>query len=222
VHAHVQRVIAAIAPHDSVERFEGLGANVIRDDARFVWPRELVVPCEASEQRISARRVIIATGSSPALPKIDGLAGVPHFTNETLFDNPTLPDHLLILGGGPIGIEMAQAHRRLGSKVTVIERSRCLPKDDEEHATLLLQRLAAEGVTVRQKTGVTAVRHGPHGSNGSVTVEKGGIVVDAKLRTNVHGVYAIGDVVAKAPHFTHITACHAGIAVQNALLLPYA
>jgi len=128
---------------------------------------------------------------------------------------------------------MAQAHRRLGSKVTVIERSRCLSKDDEEHATLLLQRLAAEGVTLRQKTGVTAVMHGPHGPNGivlsldeggqmseiegshllvatgrsprvdalgldqaGVTVDKGGIVVDAKLRTNVHGVYAIGDVVA--------------------------
>jgi len=259
VHAHVQGVIAAIAPHDSVERFEGLGATVIRGDARFLGPRELVVSGEAGEQRISARRVIIATGSSPTLPKIDGLAKVPHFTNETLFDNPTLPEHLLILGGGPIGIEMAQAHRRLGSKVTVIERSRCLSKDDEEHATLLMRRLAAEGVVVRQKTGVTAVRQGPHGSNGivlsldeggqmseiegshllvatgrsprvdalgldqaGVTVDKGGIVVDAQLRTNVHGVYAIGDVVAKAPHFTHIAAYHAGIAVQNALLLPYA
>ncbi len=264
VHAHVQGVIAAIAPHDSVERFEGLGATVMRGDARFVGPRELLVSGGAGEQRaseqlISARRVIIATGSSPTLPKIDGLASVPHFTNETLFDNATLPEHLLILGGGPIGIEMAQAHRRLGSKVTVIERSRCLSKDDEEHAKLLLQRLTAEGVTVRQKTAVTAVRQGPHGSNGivlsldeggqmseiegshllvatgrspridalgldqaGVAVDKGGIVVDAKLRTNVHGVYAIGDVVAKAPHFTHIAAYHAGIAVQNALLLPYA
>jgi len=264
VHAHVQRVIAAIAPHDSVERFEGLGATVMRGDARFVGPRELLVSGGAGEQRaseqlISARRVIIATGSSPTLPKIDGLASVPHLTNETLFDNATLPEHLLILGGGPIGIEMAQAHRRLGSKVTVIERSRCLSKDDEEHATLLLQRLTAEGVTVRQKTAVTAVRQGPHGSNGivlsldeggqkseiegshllvatgrspridalgldqaGVSVDKSGIVVDAKLRTNVHGVYAIGDVVAQAPHFTHIAAYHAGIAVQNALLLPYA
>ena len=256
VHAHVQRVIATIAPHDSVERFEGLGATVIRGDARFAGPRELVVVSESGEQRISARRVIIATGSSPALPKIDGLAGVAHFTNETLFDNQTLPEHLLILGGGPIGIEMAQAHRRLGSKVTVIERGRCLSKDDEEHATLLLQRLSAEGVSVRQKTGVTAVRHGPRGivlsldeggqmseiegshllvatgrsprvdalglDEAGVTFDKGGIVVDAKLRTNVHGVYAIGDVVAKAPHFTHIAAYHAGIAVQNALLLPYA
>ncbi len=174
VHAHVQRVIAKIAPHDLVERFEGLGATVIPGDARFVGPHELVVSCEASERRISARWVIIATGSSPPLPKIDGLAGMPHFTNETLFDNPTLPEHLLILGGGPIGIEMAQAHRRLGSKVTVIERSRCLSKDDEEHATLLL-RLSVEGVSVRQETGVTAVRHGPHGPHGIVlSLDEGG------------------------------------------------
>ena len=151
---------------------------------------------------------------------------------------------------------MAQAHRRLGSKVTVIERGRCLAKDDEEHATLLLQRLADEGVTLRQKTDVTAVRQGPRsivlslnedgqkseieGSHllvatgrsprvdglgldqAGVRVDKGGIVVDARLRTNVHGVYAIGDVVAEAPHFTDIAGYHAGIAVQNALLLPYA
>jgi len=256
VHAHVQAVIAAIAPHDSVERFEGLGAIVMRGDARFLGPRELVVSSEIGEQRISARRVIIATGSKPALPKIDGLASVPHFTNETLFDNQTLPEHLLIVGGGPIGIEMAQAHRRLGSKVTVIERSHCLPKDDQEHARMLLQRLVAEGVTVRQETGVTAVRQGPGGivlsldgggqmseiegshllvatgrspridglglEQAGVIADKAGIVVDTKLRTHVHGVYAIGDVVARAPHFTHVAAYHAGIAVQNALLLPYA
>lgn len=94
VHAHVQGVIAAIAPHDSVERFEGLGATVVRGDAHFAGPHELVVSAipgalgQAGEQRISARRVIIATGSSPALPKIDGLASVPYFTNETLFDTP--------------------------------------------------------------------------------------------------------------------------------------
>jgi len=256
VHAHVQRVIAAIAPHDSVERFEGLGATVIRGEARFTGPREMLVSDDSGERRIRARRVIIATGSSPALPKIDGLGSVPHFTNETLFDNATLPDHLLVLGGGPIGIEMAQAHRRLGAKVTVVDRSRCLSKDDEEHATLLLQRLGAEGVTVCEKTGATAVRQGPHGivlsldaggqmseiegshllvatgrsprfdalglERAGVTVDRGGIVVDAQLRTNVHGIYAIGDVVSRAPHFTHIAAYHAGIAVQNALLLPFA
>lgn len=256
VHAYVQSVIAAIAPHDSVERFEGLGATVIRGEARFTGPRELAVATEDGERRISARRVIIATGSSPAVPPIDGLADVPFFTNENLFDNTTLPEHLLILGGGPIGIEMAQAHRRLGSKVTVIERSTCLSKDDSEHAALLLRRLAAEGVTVRQQTAVLSVRQqagaivltleegGQHSElSGShllvaagrsprtqalaldragVKVDKAGIVVDAKLRTNVRGVYAIGDVVAEAPHFTHIAGYHAGIAVQNALLLPYA
>ena len=157
VQAHVQSVIAAIAPHDSVERFEGLGATVIRGEARFTGPRELAVATEDGDRRISARRVIIATGSSPAVPPVDGLHNVPFFTNENLFDNTTLPEHLLILGGGPIGIEMAQAHCRLGSKVTVIERSACLSKDDTTHAGLLLQRLAAEGVTVRQHTEVLSV-----------------------------------------------------------------
>lgn len=263
VRGYVQSVIASIAPHDSVERFEGLGATVIRGEARFTGPRELAVATEDGEHRISARRVIIATGSSPAVPPIDGLSSVPFFTNENLFDNSTLPEHLLILGGGPIGIEMAQAHRRLGSKVTVIERGACLSKEDSEHSALLLRRLAAEGVTVRQHTAVLSVRQEAAGDGGDagaivmkleegsqhseirgshllvaagrsprvhslaldragVQVEKAGIVVDAKLRTNVHGVYAIGDVVAKAPHFTHIAAYHAGIAVQNALLLPYA
>ncbi len=256
VHDHVHGVIAAIAPHDSVERFEGLGARVLRGSARFVEPRVLVVQTDDGEIRIQARRVIIATGSNPAVPPIDGLAAVPYFTNETLFDNQTLPEHLLVIGGGPIGIEMAQAHRRLGAKVTVVERGRCLSKDDPEHAGQLLQHLATEGVVLRQQTSVKAVRQeagqivltvdeggqtseitGSHLlvatgrkprldaldlDRAGVVTDKGGIVVDRKLRTNVHGIYAIGDVVAGAPHFTHIAAYHAGIAVQNALLLPYA
>ncbi|MEO5733904.1 MAG: FAD-dependent oxidoreductase [Rubrivivax sp.] len=256
VHAHVQGVIAAIAPHDSVERFEGLGARVLRGEARFVEPRVLVVQTDNGDLRIRARRVIVATGSAPAIPPIEGLDSVPYFTNETLFDNRTLPEHLLVIGGGPIGIEMAQAHRRLGAKVTVVERGSCLSKDDPEHARQLLKHLATEGVVLRQKTSVKAVRQ--DGEQIVLTVEEGeqtseitgshllvatgrkprldtldleragvktdrhGIVVDAKLRTNVHGIYAIGDVISGAPHFTHTASFQAGIAVQNALLLPYA
>ncbi len=256
VQAHVQSVISTIAPHDSVERFEGLGARVLRGVARFVEARVLVVQTDDGDHRIRARRVIIATGSSPAIPPIEGLDSVPYFTNENLFDNQTLPAHLLIIGGGPIGIEMAQAHRRLGAEVTVVERGSCLSHDDPEHAKQLLQHLAAEGVVLRQKTKVESVRQegdrivlkvdeggqtseiaGSHLlvasgrkprldaldlERAGINADQHGIVVDSKLRTNVHGVYAIGDVVSKAPHFTHIAAYHAGIAVQNALLLPYA
>lgn len=105
MHLHVHEVIAAIAPHDSVERFEGLGAQVIQAEARFIEPRVLM----AGDTRVRARRVIIATGSSPSTPPIEGLNGVDYFTNESIFANETLPEHLLILGGGPIGMELAHA-----------------------------------------------------------------------------------------------------------------
>src|SRR5271167_1455508 len=116
VHDHVQNVIAAIAPHDSQERFEGMGCKVIRAEGRFVSPTEV----EAGGMRIRARRFVIATGSSPAIPPIHGLADVPYLTNETIFDLTERPDHLIIVGGGPIGIELAQAGRRLGAAVSVI------------------------------------------------------------------------------------------------------
>jgi pyruvate/2-oxoglutarate dehydrogenase complex dihydrolipoamide dehydrogenase (E3) component len=148
VHRHVHGVIAAIAPHDSVERFEALGVEVILAEARFIGPRHLV----AGNRTIRARRIVIATGSEPAIPPVPGIDAVSYFTNETIFDNDTLPEHLLIIGGGPIGIELAQAHRRLGAKVTVIEIAKAMPRDDAELGAVLLQRLAAEGIAVHQRT----------------------------------------------------------------------
>ncbi|MEC7258573.1 MAG: FAD-dependent oxidoreductase, partial [Pseudomonadota bacterium] len=106
--AHVAQTIAQIAPVDSQERFEGFGVRVIHDTARFVSPREV----QAGDMRIRARRFVIATGSRPAVPPVPGLDGVPYLTNETLFAQREAPEHLLILGGGPIGVEMAQAHAR--------------------------------------------------------------------------------------------------------------
>ncbi|MEQ9260782.1 MAG: FAD-dependent oxidoreductase, partial [Roseovarius sp.] len=105
--AHVADVIAQIAPHDSQERFEGLGVTVIREFGRFVSPREV----QAGDVSIRARRVVIATGSRPFVPPIPGLDAEPYITNETLFDLEERPRHLLVVGGGPIGMEMAQAHR---------------------------------------------------------------------------------------------------------------
>ena len=151
---HVAGVIARIAPVDSQERFEGLGVRVIRAHGRFVSPREV----EAAGQRIAARRIVIATGSSPLVPPIPGLETVPYLTNETLFDLRERPDHLLIIGGGPIGMEMAQAHARLGARVTMIEAARALARDDPDHAALVLDALRGEGVEIAETTTASDVR----------------------------------------------------------------
>ena len=126
VHEHVRDVIAQIAPTDSVERFEGLGVTVLQAEARFAGPDRIV----ADGTAVRAKRFVIATGSTAAVPPIEGLARVPYLTNETLFDLTVLPDRLVVVGGGPIGLEMAQAHARLGSRVTVLERDRLLPRED--------------------------------------------------------------------------------------------
>lgn len=150
---HVRRVIAAIEPHDSQERFEGLGVTVLRTAAAFTGPDTLI----AGDAEIKARRFVIATGSSALVPPIAGLDQVPYLTNESLFDLRDLPEHLAIIGGGPIGLEMAQAHRRLGSKVTVFEAQKALGKDDPDLAAIVLDRLRAEGVEILEETGVEAV-----------------------------------------------------------------
>ncbi|MBF0137907.1 MAG: FAD-dependent oxidoreductase [Magnetococcus sp. DMHC-1] len=143
VHAHVHEVIAAIAPHDSVARFAGLGVRVIQATGRFLNPHEL----EAGTTRIRARRFVIATGSRPRIPTIPGLDNTPFFTNESIFANRQSLPHLLVLGGGPIGLEMAQAHHRLGSQVTVVERETFLSRDDPELTAVLQKSLHQEGIT---------------------------------------------------------------------------
>jgi pyruvate/2-oxoglutarate dehydrogenase complex dihydrolipoamide dehydrogenase (E3) component len=246
VHRHVRGVIAAIAPHDSVERFEGLGVEVIRAEARFIGPRRLA----AGNRTVAARRVVIATGSEPAIPPIPGIDRVPYFTNETIFDNASLPAHLLIVGGGAVGIELAQAHRRLGSEVTIIEAAEPMPRDDMELVGRLLQCLANEGIAIHRQTRIERVE--PSGAGIALTVESegsgrriegshllvaagrkpriaeldleragirygpSGIEVDGRLRTSARGVYAIGDAIA-GPRFTHAASYQAGIVIRNAL-----
>jgi pyruvate/2-oxoglutarate dehydrogenase complex dihydrolipoamide dehydrogenase (E3) component len=153
VHGHVHGVIAGIAPVDSKERFTGLGVHVIAGTARFTGRSTVAV---GDDVTIKARRFVIATGSSPAIPPIEGLAGTPHLTNETIFDLTRAPEHLIIIGAGPIGLELAQAHRRLGAEVTVLEAATPLAKDDPECAAVVLDQLAREGITIR--TGVEVVR----------------------------------------------------------------
>lgn len=162
VHAHVHGVIAAIEPHDSVARYEGFGVDVIQAAARFTGPDTV----EAGGRTIRARRFVVATGSRAVLPPIPGLDGVPAMTNETLFDLTERPEHLLIVGGGPIGCEMAQAHRRLGCRVTVLDMGPILPKDDPELVDVVRKALLADGVALLERVKVTGVS----GRAGAVTV----------------------------------------------------
>ena len=154
MHDHVHRVIAAIAPIDSAERFTGLGVRVIKGHARFKDHWTVAV----GDIEIRARRFVIATGSTPALPPIPGLDQGPYFTNETIFNLTALPRHLIVIGGGPIGLELAQAFRRFGSDVTVCETAQPLAKDDPECAAIVLDQLEREGVVIRSGVKVSARR----------------------------------------------------------------
>ncbi|KAA2238262.1 dihydrolipoyl dehydrogenase family protein [Salinarimonas soli] len=246
VRRHVHAVIGAIAPNDSVERFEGLGVTVIKGYARFVGPQEVTV----DGTRIRARRIVVATGSSAAVPPIPGLADVPYLTNETVFENGELPGHLIVVGGGPIGIEMAQAHRGLGSEVTVLEAGGILARDDAELVALLREDLLADGITVREGARIARVERdgagiavvlateageerilgshllvaaGRRANVAGLDLEKAGIAygprgieVDGRLITSNRRVFAIGDV-AGGPQFTHVAGYHAGIVIRNAL-----
>lgn len=186
---HVKNVIEAIAPNDSVARFTGLGVRVITTAGHFVDKCTVA----AGDYRIKARRFVVATGSSPLVPEIPGLSDVPYFTNETIFDNRDRIEHLLIIGGGPVGIELAQAYRRLGSRVTVFEASSALPKDDPEMSRIVLNRLRDEGIALHENARVDEIdsrfrniivsfRTG----TGVETVEGTHLLVAAGRRPNIH------------------------------------
>lgn len=144
VHDHVHDVIAQIEPNDSIERFTGLGVEVIQAEGRFKDERTVI----AGDKEIKARRFVISTGSSAFVPPIKGLDTVPYLTNETIFENTKKMGHLVIIGGGPIGMEMAQAHRRLGCDVTVLEGAKALGKDDPELTSILIEKLEEEGISL--------------------------------------------------------------------------
>jgi len=246
VHDHIHEVIAAIAPNDSVERFTGLGVNVIKGEARF-RNKDTVI---ADGREIKARRFVIATGSSPALPPIPGIERVPYFTNETIFDNKHRIEKLIMVGGGPIGMELAHAFRRLGSEVVVLEAFKPLAKEDPELAEIVLRRMEAEGVEIIADARVE--RFEPFGDRVQVVFARGGqsysidgshlmlatgrrpnieklnldgagikhdragIKVDKGLKTSNRRVYAIGDVIGGL-QFTHVAGYHASVVIKNAL-----
>ena len=181
---HVAAVIAQIAPVDSQERYEGLGCTVIRAFARFTGPKEV----EAGSTIVRARRFVIATGSRPFVPPIPGAEATPYLTNETIFDLRDRPGHLIVIGGGPIGVEMAQAHRRLGCEVTVIEGAKVLGREDPELAAVVIEALRAEGIRLIE--GQPVVRLG--GTPGAVEVVLG----DGTTVTGTHILMAVGRKVA--------------------------
>jgi len=145
VKAHVRDAIGAIAPGASRERIAGLGVNVIAGAARFRDRRTVTV----GDYVIQARHFVIATGALPIIPDIPGLLGTPHFTEETVFELAEIPRHLIVIGAGPIGLELAQAFCRLGSEVTVLEKATPLADADPEAAAAVLHALAREGVKFR-------------------------------------------------------------------------
>lgn len=225
VRRHVEEVIASIAPADSAERFAALGVRILRGEARFVDSRRL----EAGGHMIRARRVVVATGSRPAVPPIPGLAAVPYLTNETIFALAQPPERLAVIGAGPVGLELAQAWRRLGSAVTVIESGRALAGFDPELAAYAVTALRREGVVIHERTAATRVEHWAGGvrieapgvtldathvlvaagrhpvtegldlAAARVRSDASGIVVDSRLRTSNRRIYAIGDC-AGGPH----------------------
>jgi pyruvate/2-oxoglutarate dehydrogenase complex dihydrolipoamide dehydrogenase (E3) component len=153
VYGHIDGVIAAIEPNDSVERFEGMGVKVIKGKACFTGPRTV----DVDGTRITARRFVVATGSGAFVPPIPGLKEVDFHTNETIFSVTTLPDHLIVIGGGPIGIELAQAHRHLGCRVTVLEMFTIMPKDDPELVDVVRRQLDKDGIAIIEGAAILGV-----------------------------------------------------------------
>lgn len=154
LHDHIQQMIAGLAADISSARFEALGAEIVRAEGKFIDPRTL----SAGDKLIRARRFVIATGSRSLLPQIPGLASVPYFTTETIFDNTRKLTHLVIIGAGSVGLELAQAYHRLGAQISVIEPGRPLPDSDPELADVALRRMREEGVDIRADTEVVQIQ----------------------------------------------------------------
>lgn len=169
VHRHVQDVISAIAPMDSVERYRAMGVQVIQAEASFADPRTVT----AGGKTIKARRFVVASGSRPAIPPVSGLDQVPYLTNDTIFDLTERPEHLVVIGGGAVGVELAQAYRRLGAKVTIIEAGeRILGREDPEMAAVVERALRREGIALMVGKAIERVE--PCGDGRVAVVLEGG------------------------------------------------
>lgn len=191
VRSHVEATIAAIAPNDSQERFAAMGVRVIRASARFVSGDT----CDAGDFRIKPRRFVVATGSSPARLTIPGIDLVRPLTNESVFALGDLPSRLVIIGAGPMGVELGQAFRRLGAEVTLLEARTALADFDPEMSQPLLRQLAAEGIFLRENVNIlrieprgTGVRLFLEGSRVETSIDGSHLLIAAGRRPNVDGM----------------------------------
>jgi len=244
VKEHVSSVIKTIEPHDSQERFEGFGATVIREAAKFIDANTI----QAGDNKITAKYFVIATGARAFVPPIPGIDKDKVLTNENIFDLKTKPKHLIIIGGGPIGVEMAEAHKALGCDVSLIDIGTILGNDDPELVDVLRQELISKEINLLEKSSIKSVKHtkttvtvsienngetinlkGSHLlvaagrqvncdqldlENANIDFDRKGIKTDARLRTSQKHIFAAGDV-ASGPQFTHIAGYHAGIIIRN-------
>ncbi|MCP5476304.1 MAG: FAD-dependent oxidoreductase [Rhodanobacteraceae bacterium] len=166
----VQQVIAKVEPHDSVERYRGLGVDCIQGDARLLDPWTV----EVDGRRLTARNIVIATGARPTVPKLPGLDTVDYLTSDTVWNIRVQPRRLLVLGGGPIGCELGQCFSRLGSAVTIVQRNpRLLPKEDPDASAAVRAAFEAEGITLA--LGAEALRVEKDGEGGRLIVHENGV-----------------------------------------------
>jgi len=242
VNAAIQNAIDNIQKHDSRERFEALGCEVITGEARFTAPSQI----EVAGENINAKRFVIATGSSVFIPPIKGLAQTDFLTNEHMFSLPALPKSMIVLGGGPVGVEMAQAYSRLGTKVTIVElASRLVSRMDEAASRILADALQMEGVSIYLNTEVVEVAEknnlkqvvlkdgttlqsevllvaiGRRPVVDSLNLEAAkvaynstGIKVNRKMQTSNKRIFACGDVTGEML-LTHVAELQAGIVIAN-------
>lgn len=243
---HVQSVIQTIQPHDSPERFRGLGVEVIFGSGKFIDSDVF----EVNDRQIQARNFVVSTGSRPAIPPIEGLKEAGFITNEQVFSLTELPSHVMVIGAGPIGCELGQAMSRLGAKVTIIaSRNQILPKEDPEAALVVQQKLQLEGINIITSaraekvelvdgkklvwvngekilvdeillsTGRTPNVESLQLEAAGVKYSKKGIDVNQKLQTTNKKIYACGDVIG-GYQFTHVAGFEATVVIQNALFFP--
>jgi pyruvate/2-oxoglutarate dehydrogenase complex dihydrolipoamide dehydrogenase (E3) component len=242
VKAYVQQTVQDIYAHETPEVFSKRGVEVIEAYGEFVDAHTI----QAGDRKLITKKVVIATGARPAIPPIPGLEEVPYLTNETLFDNERLPEHLMVLGAGAIGMEMSQAYARLGAKVTVIG-TEIMPRDDHDARDLMIELFQREGINIIQgqvtqaaqqgdtttltlETGETisgdmllvAVGRTPNVENlglekAGVKYGRDGIYVNQHLQTNVPHIYAAGDC-TPGPRLTHYAGYQASNAALNTLI----
>lgn len=243
---HVQKVIATIQPHDSPERFRGLGVEVIFGSGKFINHCTF----EVDGKQLQARSFVIATGSHPTIPSIPGLKEAGFLTNEEVFSLQERPESLAIIGAGPIGCELGQSFHRLATKVTMISsREQILPKEDPEASAVVEQQLLSEGITILKpsraervevingkkhlwteereivveqilvSTGRSPNLDSLNLAAAGVNYDQKGIKVNAKLQTSNPRIYACGDVIG-GYQFTHVAGYEASVIIQNALFFP--